>query len=211
MEPGHLLHSVLTRPSSADARRLKSRHPFLPSTQQLIISSDYINIRAALLADHQWNAEWADNNHKTEHFHPRHLQPSSMKSLCPAYPPPHMCRTFTLLLVQIGYGFLCGLWVWRRRTNRRPWCFQMSNRSTSPWTVWPEYSGRWDNRMAAQHLPGDSAAKQWLEEPSQNKKNLCVPGFVWKLSRQRECNSWSMNTFWVAFQIRPLKFGCHRY
>ena len=27
MEPGHLLHSALTRPSSAVARRLKSRHP----------------------------------------------------------------------------------------------------------------------------------------------------------------------------------------
>jgi len=29
MEPGHLLHSALTLPSSADARRLKSRHPFV--------------------------------------------------------------------------------------------------------------------------------------------------------------------------------------
>ena len=40
MEPGHLLHSAITRPSSADARRLKSRHPFLPAAQQLISSSD---------------------------------------------------------------------------------------------------------------------------------------------------------------------------
>jgi len=30
MEPGHLLHSALTRPSSAVVRRLKSRHPFVP-------------------------------------------------------------------------------------------------------------------------------------------------------------------------------------
>ena len=36
MEPDHLLHSALTRPSSAAARRLKSRHPFLPTAQQLI-------------------------------------------------------------------------------------------------------------------------------------------------------------------------------
>jgi len=28
MEPGHLLHSALTRLSNTDARRLKSRHPF---------------------------------------------------------------------------------------------------------------------------------------------------------------------------------------
>jgi len=56
MELGHLLHSALTRPSSAVARRLKSRHPF-----QLISESDNNNIRAAQWADHQWKAEWADN------------------------------------------------------------------------------------------------------------------------------------------------------
>ena len=31
----------------------------------------------------------------------------------------------------------------------------MSNPSTSPWTAWPDGAGRWDNRMAAQHLPRD--------------------------------------------------------
>ena len=61
MEPGHLLHSALTRPSGAAAQRLKSRHPFLPAAQQLISFSDNNNIRAAQWADHQWNAEWADN------------------------------------------------------------------------------------------------------------------------------------------------------
>jgi len=60
-EPGHLHHSALTRPSSADARRLKSRYPFVPAAQHLISSSDSNNIRAAQWADHQWNAEWADN------------------------------------------------------------------------------------------------------------------------------------------------------
>jgi len=61
MEPGHLLHSALTRPSSADARRLISRHPFVPAAQHLISSSDNSNIRAAHWANHQWNAERADN------------------------------------------------------------------------------------------------------------------------------------------------------
>jgi len=61
MEPGHLLHSALTRPSSANARRLKSRHPFVPAAQHLISSSDDNNIRAAQWADYQWNAEWADS------------------------------------------------------------------------------------------------------------------------------------------------------
>jgi len=61
MEPGHLLHSALTDPSGAVARRLKSRHPFLPAAQQLISFSDNNNVRASQWADHQWNAEWADN------------------------------------------------------------------------------------------------------------------------------------------------------
>ena len=61
MEPGHLHHSALTSPTSAVARRLKSRHPFLPATQQLISFSDDHNICAAQWEDHQRNAEWADN------------------------------------------------------------------------------------------------------------------------------------------------------
>jgi len=61
MEPGHLLHSSLTRPSRAAARHLKSRHQFVLVAQQLISFSDNNNIRAAQWADHQWNAEWADN------------------------------------------------------------------------------------------------------------------------------------------------------
>jgi len=39
IEPGHLLHSTLTRPSSANAWRLKWRHPFVPAHN---ISSVYL-------------------------------------------------------------------------------------------------------------------------------------------------------------------------
>jgi len=45
MEPGHLFHySVLTRPSSADARRLKSRHPFVPahSNSSVFLTTTYV-------------------------------------------------------------------------------------------------------------------------------------------------------------------------
>ena len=70
MEPGHLLHSALTRPSSADAWRLKSRHPSVPVTQYLICSSDNNNISAAQWADHQWNAEWADISTRLRIFIP---------------------------------------------------------------------------------------------------------------------------------------------
>ena len=60
LEPGHLLHLALTRPSSANARRLKWRHPFVLDAQHLISSSDN-NIRVAQWADNQWNEEWTDN------------------------------------------------------------------------------------------------------------------------------------------------------
>jgi len=60
MEPGHLLHSALTRLPGTSAQRLKSRHPFVPAAQ-LISHSDNNNIRAEQWADHHWNAEWTDN------------------------------------------------------------------------------------------------------------------------------------------------------
>ena len=37
MKPGHLLHSALTCASGVNARHLKSRHPFVPAAQQLIV------------------------------------------------------------------------------------------------------------------------------------------------------------------------------
>ena len=67
-EPGHLPHSMLTRPPSGDSRRLKSRHQFVSAAQQLFTLSDNNNVRTAHWVDHQWNAEWADNI--TRLFHP---------------------------------------------------------------------------------------------------------------------------------------------
>jgi len=61
MEPGYLLQSALTRPSKANARRLKSGHPMIPTAQHLISLSDNNSVRAAKWADHQWNAEWTDS------------------------------------------------------------------------------------------------------------------------------------------------------
>ena len=95
--------------------------------------------------------------HKTLHFNSRHRYTHTRndppkKSLGPAQPLLHRCRTCPLLPVQMGYGLLCGLWVWRR-TNRRPCRPPLSNPSTPPRTTRPDGSGRWHNRMAAQHLP----------------------------------------------------------
>ena len=61
MEQGHRLHSVLIRPSSANAQCRKSRHPFVPAAHHFISLSDNNNIRPAQWADRQWDAEWTDN------------------------------------------------------------------------------------------------------------------------------------------------------
>ena len=51
----------------------------------------------------------------------------------------------------------------------------MSNPSTTSWTAWLDGSGRWDNRMAAQHLP------RYLVRPSSGYKNC----------RKRRNTSWN--------------------
>ena len=63
------------------------------------------------------------------------------KSLGPAQPSPHRCRTFPLLPVQMGYGLLCGLRVWHR-TNCRPCRPPLSNPTTLPRTTRSDGSGR---------------------------------------------------------------------
>jgi len=70
MEPEHLLYTVLTHPSSANSRHLKSRHPFVPAAQHLISSYYNNNIRAAQWVDHRWNAEWTDNPTRVRIFIP---------------------------------------------------------------------------------------------------------------------------------------------
>ena len=76
---------------------------------------------SALWTDYQWNARWGDNPKRLRIFNPDTGTPPwndhPKKSLGPAQPPPHPCRTFPLLLVQMGHGLLCDLWVWRRKTN----------------------------------------------------------------------------------------------
>jgi len=75
MEPGHLLHSVLTHTPDGNARHLKSRHQFASIAQKLICLSDDNNIRAALWADHRWLV--VGEHYETPYFHSRHRHPPS--------------------------------------------------------------------------------------------------------------------------------------
>jgi len=114
----------------------------------------------------------------------------------PAEPPSHWYRTFPLLLVQMGNGILCDLWVWRWRTNRRPCCPPTSNPSASSWTARPDGSGRWDNGMAAQHLTRDlvrpsSGLKNCLKRSgtanSFNIRQLYYCSITWKIQVEVTC------------------------
>jgi len=84
MEPGHLLHSALTCPWSANARRLKSRHPFVPAAQQLQFIWQQQRTCGAL-GGSPMECGVGGQAHKTPHFHPRHRHPPP-GSLGPAYP-----------------------------------------------------------------------------------------------------------------------------
>ena len=52
MEPGHLLHSTLTHPSSANVWCLKSRYPIVPAAQ--LISSSDNNMAVSILPPMLW-------------------------------------------------------------------------------------------------------------------------------------------------------------
>ena len=153
MEPGHLLHSALTRPSSADARRLKSRHPFVPAALQLIISSDN-NIRSGISS---MECGVGGQPYKTAHFHPRHRHLSPGATLPRAWVRLNCVRTglgrFRFCLYKWGMasstGYQCDVEqtvdhiVLQCPIHRPP-------HGLHGLTVLDE-----TNRMAAQHLPRD--------------------------------------------------------
>ena len=149
MESGHLFHSVLTRPSDAAARRLKSRHPFVPAAKHQISFSDSNNIRAAHWADHQWNAEWADGPQDSVLYFqtPVHTHPEWPSQEQPGFgstasTPMSVVSAPACIL---GYVLLCGLWVWRR-TNRPPCRPPLSNPSTpQDYTAWRFWTIRQSN------------------------------------------------------------------
>ena len=159
MEPGHLLHSALTRPSSANARRLKSIHPFLPAAQQLISSSDNNTIRAAQ-GGSPMECGVGGQPHKTPYFHPRH-RPHTTGATLPR-------RAWVRLKrLRIGVGrFRSCVYKWGMASSEA--CEFGAEEQTvdhvvlqcpihGPPHAWPDGSGRWGNWMAAQHLPRDLA------------------------------------------------------
>ena len=159
MEPGHFLHPALTYPSSGNARRLKSRRPFVLAAQHLISSSDNSNTSAALWADHQWNAEWFASTTRLHTFIPdTGNSPPGM-----ALPRTAWVRLSRLRTGVVRFCFCLHKWVW---PPLRPVSVAQKNKPSNmlsfnvqfidlPWNARPGGSGWWDNRLAAQHLLRD--------------------------------------------------------
>ena len=167
MDPGHLLHSALTSPSSANARRLKSRHPFGPPPIPAVRRTGRItNGMRSRRTTPQDSAFSFQRSVPTLLEWPSQAEPGAGLTACAP------------LSGVSAPACTNGVWppVWRRRTNRRPCCPPLTNTSTSSWTAWSDGSGRWVYRMAAQHLPRDrvrpsSGYKNW---PKRWRRSSCV-------------------------------------
>ena len=83
MEPGHLLCSALTRPWSADVRRLRSRHHLCPphNTSSVHLRTTYVQ-RSGRVTN---GMRSGGQPYKTPHFHPRHWHPPTPE--LPSPPP----------------------------------------------------------------------------------------------------------------------------
>ena len=198
MQPGHLLHSALTHPSNADARRLKSRHPCASAVQQLISSSDNNNIRAVHWADHQWNAEWADNPTRHRIFIP---DTGTHLPVWPFQEEPGPGLT-TSTLVSDFSAPVCtnGVWPLLRPVNvaqKNKLSAMLSSNVQSidlpmdctAWRFWT----MWQSNGCSTSTSRTSAAKQWLEQLAQKKKKLMwVIFFVTVQGRSRFFNSISL-------------------
>ena len=68
LEPNHLLHHQFIIPELKQSRCLKSRHPFVPATRELLSNLNQLDIRAADWAEHAWSLEYRNCNTLLHHF-----------------------------------------------------------------------------------------------------------------------------------------------
>ena len=137
----NLLHSALTCPPSASARRLKLRHPLVLTayaTHQNIWQQKCVALGGTLMEGrlHGWTTlrdsvlSSPTPTPKLREWTSQEQRGSDLTASAPV-------SDVSALLTQMRYCFLCDLWVWRRRTNRRRYCPPMSNPLTSSWTARP--------------------------------------------------------------------------
>ena len=174
MEPGHLLHSTLTRPSSADVRRLKSRHPLLPAAQQLTSSPDnktYVR-RTRPITNGMWSG-WTK------------VHDSAFSSPTPAPTPAETSQEGPgsgLIASALVSGVSAPVCTNRVRPPLRPVNVAQKNKpsimlsfNVQPidllmnCTAWRLWMIRQSNGCSTP-APSTSVAKQWLEQLAQKKK-----------------------------------------
>ena len=205
MEPGHLLHSPLTRAPGGNARHLKSRHPVLPAIHQLISSSYDNNRTAAPLADHQWNAEWLENTTRLR---------TSIPGIDTHPPGMALPRTAWVRLNRFRTG------VGRFRSCLHKWVWPLlqlvSVRQNRPFTMWScnvqsiDLPMAWRFWMAkqskaAQHLPRDpcglevgwkNSLKRWQRSNLKRISKMLTFPIGWNFAddygrKHSVCDSWT--------------------
>jgi len=176
-EPGHLLHSALTRPPSAVARRLKSRHPFVPAAQQVIRFSDINNIRTAQWVDHQCNTEWAKKPTRL-----RTLIPDTGTHTPGMTLPRRVCVRLNRLRTGVGRFRSC-LYKWGMASSAACECGAEKQTSTmssfnvqsidlpTDCTAWRFWTMRQTNGCSTPS-PKSSAGKQWIKEELAQTKEV---------------------------------------
>jgi len=103
----------------------------------------------------------------------------------------------------MGYSLLCGLWVWRRRTNRRPCCPRMSNLSTSSWTARSFPSMKivyWVNVCFFCALGACNCAAMQTHKQCSVPIGLWITHavLIWNVARAREWDSTAQIVWWYC-------------
>ena len=170
MEPRHLLHLALTCPSSANAWRLKSRHPFVLAAQQLISLSDN-TMCAVHWANHQWNVETTPQDSAFSSLAPTRSEWPSQEE-----PGSGLAASAAVLDVSApacANGVWPSLWPVSVAQKNKPSTMLSSNVQSinlmdcTAWQIWMVRQSHGCSTPA----PRSCAAKQWFEEHGQ-KKNL---------------------------------------
>ena len=71
LDPGHVLHELLTGSPDCYRERLKSRRPFVPAARKLLQDLTELDIRAAQWTDFRWSMEYSECSSDLCAFIPR--------------------------------------------------------------------------------------------------------------------------------------------
>jgi len=165
MEPGHLLHSALTCPPSGNARHLKYRdtHLYPPHNNPSVHLTATTEMRRSRRITDEIQRGWRTSPDSGTFIDDIGTHPPGMALPRTAWVRlnrlstgvglfhscSHICGMAPSAACECGAGERTVCYVVFHCLIHRPLC-----------STWPECSGWWNNRMAAQHLPRD------LEQPS---------------------------------------------